>query len=70
MSSNPSLPAGAALYSSLVVFGDSLSDSGNNALLGLYDPTQIVTGNAYVPSKTYASGTATDRCGPLMPPPR
>ena len=52
-----SLPASASLYSSLVVFGDSLSDSGNNALLGLYDPNQIVTGNAYVPSKTYASGT-------------
>ncbi len=42
-----------AAYSSLVVFGDSLSDSGNNTALGLYDPTQIVTGNSYIPNNTY-----------------
>ena len=47
-------PAEAAAYSSLVVFGDSLSDNGNNALAGLYDPAQVVTGNTYVPSATYA----------------
>lgn len=40
-------------YSSLVIFGDSLSDSGNNAALGLYDPNQVVTGNTYVPRDTY-----------------
>lgn len=47
----------AAPYSGLVVFGDSLSDSGNNAAAGLYDPTQVVSSNAYIPSFTYASGT-------------
>src|SRR5207302_11286241 len=52
-----SLPAAASLYKSMVVFGDSLSDSGNNALAGLYDPTQVVTGNTYVPSNTYAPMT-------------
>ena len=40
-------------FSGLVVFGDSLSDSGNNAALGLFDPNQVVTGNSYVPSNTY-----------------
>ena len=43
----------AAAYSRLVVFGDSLSDSGNNAAVGLFDPAQTVTGNTYVPSFTY-----------------
>src|SRR6476619_2864185 len=46
--------AEAASYTSLVVLGDSLSDNGNNALAGLYDPAQVVTGNTYVPSSTYA----------------
>ena len=45
--------AQAAAYSGLVVFGDSLSDTGNNAALGLFDPNQVVTGNSYVPSNTY-----------------
>jgi outer membrane lipase/esterase len=52
-----SLPASASLYNSLVVFGDSLSDNGNNASAGLYDPTQIITGNTYVPTNTYAVKT-------------
>jgi len=52
-----SAPASAGPYSSLVVFGDSLSDNGNNAAAGLYDPSQVVTGNTYVPSNTYLSGT-------------
>jgi outer membrane lipase/esterase len=52
-----SLPATASPYTSLVVFGDSLSDNGNNASLGLINPGQIVTGNTYVPSSTYESGT-------------
>ena len=49
-------PVAAGPYSSLIVFGDSLSDNGNNALAGLFDPTQVVTGNSYIPSSTYASG--------------
>jgi outer membrane lipase/esterase len=52
-----SLPAQASLYSSLVVFGDSLSDSGNNAAAGLFDPNQVITGNTYVPTNTYAPMT-------------
>ncbi len=52
-----SFPAAAGPFGSLVVFGDSLSDSGNNAAVGLYDPAQIITGNDYVPSSTYAPGT-------------
>ena len=47
--------AHAGPFSNLVVFGDSLSDNGNNFLAGLYDPAQVVTGNTYVPSRTYAS---------------
>ena len=46
----------ASAYSSLVVFGDSLSDSGNNTLAVGTDPWQIVSGNSYVPTYTYASG--------------
>lgn len=49
--------AEAGPYTSLVIFGDSLSDNGNNALAGLFDPAQTVTGNTYVPSSTYASRT-------------
>jgi outer membrane lipase/esterase len=53
-----SLVAGsAAAYSGLVVFGDSLSDNGNVALAIGTDPDQIISGNGYVPSKPYASGT-------------
>lgn len=47
--------AHAGPFSNLVVFGDSLSDNGNNFLAGLYDPAQVVSGNSYVPSFTYAS---------------
>jgi outer membrane lipase/esterase len=54
----------ASAYSSLVVFGDSLSDSGNNTALGLgpnqyqaiYGQAQVVTDNTYIPTFTYASG--------------
>lgn len=45
----------AGPYDSLVVFGDSLSDDGNNFAAGLYDPTQIITDNSYIPTYTYAS---------------
>jgi outer membrane lipase/esterase len=51
-----SLPASASLYNSLVVFGDSLSDDGNNALTIGTLPGQVITGNTYVPTFPYASG--------------
>ncbi len=49
-------PASAGIYDQMVVFGDSLSDSGNNASppFNLYDPAQVITGDTYVPSNTYA----------------
>lgn len=50
----------AAAISSLVVFGDSLSDGGNVALAVGTDPNQVITGNGYVPSLPYASGTFSD----------
>lgn len=50
----------AAPYSSLVVFGDSLSDSGNNAKLaldlGADGSGQVISGNNYIPGLPYASG--------------
>ena len=50
-----SLPATAGLYDSMVVFGDSLSDNGNNALkIGTLDPQPIT--NSYVPTFPYATG--------------
>jgi outer membrane lipase/esterase len=49
-----SLPAAASPYNSLVVFGDSLSDSGNAAALNFYDPNQVVSGNSYIPGAAYA----------------
>ena len=50
------LPASASLYDSLVVFGDSLSDSGNNALVIGSNAGQTISGNTYVPSQPYGSG--------------
>ena len=47
--------AQAGPFSSLVVFGDSLSDDGNNFAAGLFNPGQVVTGNSYIPSFTYGS---------------
>lgn len=45
-------------YSALVVFGDSLSDSGNNSNLGAFgigaDPGQVITSNFYIPTQTYS----------------
>ena len=57
-----SAPASAGPYDSLVVFGDSLSDNGNNASppFNLVDAGQMITGNTYVPSSTYASHTYTN----------
>lgn len=50
-----SLAASASAYSSLVVFGDSLSDSGNNSIAVGADPAQVITGNGYIPSYTYGA---------------
>ena len=52
-----SVPAWAGIYSSMVVFGDSLSDSGNDAFLGAIKPAQVISGNTYIPGAAYASGT-------------
>ena len=52
-----SAPAAAGPYDTFVVFGDSLSDNGNNAAAGLFDPFQVITGNTYIPTNTYAPGT-------------
>lgn len=49
-------PLPASAYSNWFVFGDSLSDSGNNAIAIGTDPNQVITGNTYVPTYPYASG--------------
>jgi len=47
----------AAHAGELYMFGDSLTDSGNNAVATRGgDPNQIVTGNTYIPQLPYASG--------------
>jgi outer membrane lipase/esterase len=51
------IAASASAYSGLYVFGDSLSDSGNIAAAIGTDPSQVITGDSYIPSKPYASGT-------------
>ncbi|MBL8697950.1 MAG: SGNH/GDSL hydrolase family protein [Alphaproteobacteria bacterium] len=55
--------AADAAYSGLVVFGDSLSDAGSNATLGLYAPGQVVTDNSYVATSAYAAATYSN--GPI-----
>jgi outer membrane lipase/esterase len=54
-----SLPVQA--YNGLVIFGDSLSDSGNNASQGLYQADQSANfaafGNQWIPTFAYAPGT-------------
>ena len=50
-------PAHAA-FTSLTVFGDSLSDSGNNALVIGANGGQVITGNTYIPTQPYAFGGA------------
>ena len=48
----------ASAFNSLYVFGDSLSDSGNNfALFGAAGASQIIANNAYIPTFPYASRT-------------
>lgn len=51
------LAAPAWAYNGLFVFGDSLSDGGNNAALFGTDPGQVIDGNTYVPTLPYGSGT-------------
>lgn len=48
-----SLPATASIYDSLVVFGDSLSDNGNNAIALGGGQLQTITGNSYIPTYPY-----------------
>ena len=43
-------------FSSMVIFGDSISDSGNNAA-AIGAQTQTVTDNSYIPTFPYAPGT-------------
>lgn len=47
----------AASFSDLLVFGDSISDSGNRAADVGKSPGQLISGNNYYPSKPYGSGT-------------
>jgi phospholipase/lecithinase/hemolysin len=48
-------------YSSLYVFGDSLSDSGNNAIVLAPNVTPVpIPGNAFIPTFPYASGRYTN----------
>ena len=47
-------------YSSLFVFGDSLSDSGNNAALTPNRTTVPISGNSFIPTDPYASGHYTN----------
>jgi outer membrane lipase/esterase len=61
--------AQASSFSGLVVFGDSLSDDGNNSIAlsqgGLYPPNVIV-GNTYIPTYPYAPPpTGTYSNGPV-----
>jgi phospholipase/lecithinase/hemolysin len=46
----------ATPFTSLYVFGDSLSDNGNNAIKLGTRPNQVITGNSYIPTFPYASG--------------
>src|SRR5215831_10053225 len=53
----------ASAYSALYIFGDSLSDSGNNASV-LSPPTPVpISGNDFIPVNPYASGHYTN--GPV-----
>jgi outer membrane lipase/esterase len=49
-------PASAGGFSAFYLFGDSLSDSGNNAIFLGVDAGQVITGNDYIPTQPYASG--------------
>src|SRR6516225_9570540 len=48
-------------YSNLFVFGDSLSDSGNNAIVLAPNVTPVpISGNSFIPFFPYASGRYTN----------
>ncbi len=49
-----------ANYSSLFIFGDSLSDSGNNAAVTPNRTPVPISGNSFIPSFPYASGRYTN----------
>src|SRR5215471_17330655 len=54
----------ATAYSALYVFGDSLSDSGNNAIVFAPNTTPVpISGNDFIPTFPYASGRYTN--GPV-----
>ena len=54
-------PSAQAVYSDVIVFGDSLSDSGNNALALAPNETSLPIPNAtFIPIFPYASGTYSD----------
>ena len=50
----------ADTYSGLFIFGDSLSDSGNNAVWVGTNPTQVISGDDYFARIPYASGNYTN----------
>jgi phospholipase/lecithinase/hemolysin len=52
--------ATAAPYTGLYVLGDSLSDAGNLAAIIGSNPSQVITGNSYIPGQPYASGQFTN----------
>src|SRR5215831_7333814 len=54
----------ASAYSALYIFGDSLSDSGNNAIVLAPNTTPVpISGNDFIPVNPYASGHYTN--GPV-----
>lgn len=55
-------PSGASAgYSDLFIFGDSLSDSGNNAVVLAPNVTPVpISGNSFIPTFPYASGHYTN----------
>lgn len=56
VAAGPAVAAGTP-FTALYVFGDSLSDGGNNRLvLGNGGAGQVITGNSYIPTFPYASG--------------
>jgi len=56
-----SLTNAFAGYSGLYIFGDSLSDSGNNAVVLAPNVTPVpISGNSFIPTYPYASGRYTN----------
>jgi len=48
--------SGGTPFSAMVIFGDSVSDSGNNSIV-MGSQTQTVSNNSYIPTYPYAPGT-------------